>query len=111
MGPAMFDTFLLFIRLYMSNLDGSRLASQITIATGGTVGVAELMDVVSTNIGLIGVSVAILSMTTQFYFSVVNLKIKLKRLDLELKEDSLSRREQALANKIKELSENESPKF
>lgn len=96
----------------MSNIEGGKLAGQVSIATGGTVGVAELMDVLSANIGLLGIGIAFLSICMQTYFSFVNLRMQIKRLDLDQKEESLSRREQALNSKLKimQLSKHKSSK-
>lgn len=96
----------------MSNIEGGKLAGQISVSMGGTLWIAEMMDKLSANIGLIGVGIAFLSICIQTYFSFINMRMQIKRHDLDHKEEALSRREQALNSKLKimQLSKHKSSK-
>ena len=81
----------------MSNIDqGGNIAGRITIATGGTLMVNDWLNFLNEYLGLIGMVVALMSVTAQIVFGLWNMKLQVKSLDIDNRERVLKDRERIL---------------
>lgn len=74
-------------------------ATVTTVATGGTLALNDYLMLLSDNVALIGVFVAAASLLVQFTFSLIGLRLQIKKLDLDQRENIIVIREKKKESK------------
>ncbi len=81
----------------------------MAVTTGGSLGVAQMMDALNAYVGVIGIIVAVVSLGMQAFFSYKSYKMQMRVLALDALKKELLQREQAVRSKELELEVGESP--
>ncbi len=90
----------------MQNTDPEKIASTIVVTTGlGAPALGIMTEYVSANAVAIGLTITVISIICQIYFSIRNLNINQRRFDIEDREKKATLRESELEERERILNE------